>query len=124
MKYTRFVIYKNLQGEFYFRLFNARDTLLLTGRTYTLRIACIAAIHNLYTIVLRDEYYKVFGEPGAYNFRLVNQDQEPVARSEEFRSFTNLSHGIHAVKKNVCIAVIEDYSANVRYIMRNAGGQV
>src|SRR5687768_6280437 len=105
MKYTRFVIYRNIEGKYYFRLFNARGKLLLTGPPQTIRMQSIAAIHDLYTIVLSDEHYKISKVPGCYKFRLVTKEQEVIAESDEFNSLAGLAYGIHAVKKNVCIAV-------------------
>lgn len=123
MKYTRFVIYRNVEGKFYFRLFNARGKLLLTGPSHAIRMQCVATIHDLYTIVLRDEHYKISKVPGCYKFRLVTQELEVIAQSEEFNSLAGLAYSIHAVKKNVCIAIIEDFSSNVRYFTRYLGGQ-
>ena len=117
MKYPQFIIYKNTDRQFYFRMYNDKGKLLLTGEPNQLRFGCINEIRQLYAIVEGDFNYRISKGQHFY-FQITNSENKLIATSEAFRTMPGMAYGLNAVKKNVPVAVIEDYSRRVRFFSK------
>ena len=118
MNYPQFIIFKNTDRQFYFRMYNDKGKLLLTGEPNELRLNCINEIRQLYAIAERDFNYRLSKAQGHFYFEIINNQNKVIATSEVFRTMPGMAYGINAVKKNVTVAVIEDYSSRVRFFSK------
>lgn len=118
MHYPKFVIYNLANNSFYFRLYNSRGKVLLTGEPQDTRFDCINDIQQLYIIVDRNIHYRVRQTKENYFFEIICDQRKVIGTSEAFRTLPGTEHGMQEVKKNVIVAVVEDYSRNIRFFTK------
>jgi uncharacterized protein YegP (UPF0339 family) len=97
---------------------NARERLLLTGQLYATRNQCVEAVHDLLTSIFMASSPVTTVAVGTWCFTYYNEHHEKTGTSEVFHSRAAMEHAIHAVKKNVPSAVIEDQASHVTFFTR------
>ena len=108
MNYPKFVIFRNPDGQFYFRMFNDRNKQLLTGLPCEQRMQCITAIRQMYASVQNDHHFRMQTAHGQFYYQVTSLQHKVIAKSIMYRTMPGMAFGIDAVKKNVCVAVIGD----------------
>jgi uncharacterized protein YegP (UPF0339 family) len=95
---------------------NARERLLLTGQLYATRSQCVEAVHELLTTIFEESSPVRTVSGATWCFAYYNEHHEKTGTSEVFQSRAAMEHAIHAVKKNVPSAVIEDQASHVTFL--------
>jgi len=110
MNHPKFVIFRNKNGMFYYRLYNEHQKILMTGLPCQHRNQCIMAIQQLYGIVQKDHHYRMQTIHGQFYYQVTNEEHTIIGTSVMYRTMTGMAYGINGVKQNVVVAVIQDHS--------------
>jgi len=110
MNHPKFVIFRNEDGTYYFKLYNDQQKILLTGNPCEQRYQCIMAIQQLYGIVQKDHHYRMQTIYGQFYYQVTNERHSIISTSVMYRTMAGMAYGINGVKQNVIVAVIKDHS--------------
>jgi uncharacterized protein YegP (UPF0339 family) len=109
MNYPKFVIFLNAGGMYYFRLYTDKNKELLSGIPCEQRYECVAAIRELYQQAEKDHHYRMQTAGHQFYYQLTDSTHAVIATSVRYRTMSGMAFGIHSLKRNVAVAVIEDH---------------
>ena len=109
MNYPKFVIFRNADGMYYFRLCTDKNKELLTGIPCEQRYECVSAIRELYHLAERDHHYRMHTDGQQFYYQVTDSAHDVIATSVRYRTMSGMAYGIHSVKKNIAVAMIEDH---------------
>jgi uncharacterized protein YegP (UPF0339 family) len=113
-----FTVHRNVQDEFYFRIRDHEDTILLTSAFYQHLPNCLHDIHTVqqyHNFILECD---LKNDESCQRFFLKSSCGRILAISSVYLSFKHLLNDMQLIKSYICIAEIEDRSTGVRFFRR------
>ena len=106
MQNPKFIIYKGLHDQYYYRLLGANGEIILSSEDYTSGQSCRNGIASVKQNAPLDVRYNRINSPN-YRFNLKAANGEIIGRSEIYTTTTGREAGIAAVKKDAPDAPVE-----------------
>ena len=115
MDILTFSIYKTIDGEFYFRLRDVADRILLTSRHYKSMTSCINDIYWLQAYKEFDVLEKSEGNDVRHLYYIVRPEGSVLAKSPVYALRRVMNEDLLVMKEGVAKATVIDLTAVVRF---------
>jgi uncharacterized protein YegP (UPF0339 family) len=115
MSTLTFAIYKTIDHEYYFRLRDDLDRILLTSRHYTSMTSCI---NDLYWLQVYNDYEvleKCEGSTRRYFYYIVKPEGSVLAKSPVYVLQHSMHKDLQIIEEQISTAAVIDMTAVVRF---------
>jgi uncharacterized protein YegP (UPF0339 family) len=110
-----FSIYKTIDSEFYFRLRDAADRIILTSRHYKSMTSCINDIYWLQTYKDFEVLEKCEGNDVRHLYYIIRPEGSVLAKSPVYALQRVMNEDLMIMKEDIAKAAVIDLTSVVRF---------
>ncbi|HWQ67819.1 MAG TPA: DUF1508 domain-containing protein [Methanospirillum sp.] len=105
----KFEVYKDMSGEFRFRLKAGNNQVILTGEGYKTKSGCNHGIESIKKNAIDASRYEIYKDKvGKFRFQLKAGNGEVIGQSQGYTTESSCNHGIESIQKTAPDAVVID----------------